>query len=621
MRKESQQKGRLPVIVFYSYAHEDEALLDQLKKHLSDLRHQGFIAEWYDRQILPGMDWAGEIHKHLNEAHLVLLLISAEFLASDYCYGIEANIALERHDRGLCRVIPVLLRPTDWENSRFARLQYLPGKKAVTQYENRDEAFREIAKGIRKAIERLKTPAHLSITVDSKMRQQLLRRVRTLWIEGYLGNSLHDAALLALGLQEQPDAIANPWRMVVQELERPARSLPRGTKILDVFEQAEGHLLILGEPGAGKTTLLLELACDLLDRAKQDASQPVPVVLLLSTWTQQRQALSGWMVGELEAKYGVPPEIAQALVKGDQILPLLDGFDEVAEDHRASCLAAINAYQKTCPSVSMVVCSRKYEYDVQATLLALENAVYIQPLTQEQIDVYLESAGSHLEVVRRALHEDAGLQQLATTPLWLSVLTLAYQGISVEDILGAPLEKQRRLIFEKYVERMLTRGSQARYTAEQIKCWLAWLAKQMKKHDLTAFSLMSIKADWFETPSMRLAKVAGSQNSIAAVGVVGISVIAGWLAGGPIVSAILGTIAGVGISKAGRIGEEVVLKKLLWKAGVGPKNYTDFLNYAVDHILLRKVGEDYIFVHQLLLDYFASLAGPPALYDTSSIVN
>ena len=185
------------------------------------------------------------------------------------------------------------------------------------------------------------------------------------------------------------------------------------------------------------------------------------------------------MIGELETRYEVPHEIARALVKDDQILPLLDGLDEVAEDHRASCLAAINVYRKTCPSVSMVVCSRKHEYDVRATLLALDNAVYIQPLTQEQIDAYLESAGSQLEAVRRALREDAGLQELTTTPLWLSVLTLAYQGRSVEDILGAPLEKQRHLIFEKYVERMLARRAKARWTPEEIQHWLVWLASQM----------------------------------------------------------------------------------------------------------------------------------------------
>src|SRR5579864_9611059 len=101
------------VEVFYSYAHEDEDLCNQLMAHLSTLRRQGFISEWYDRHILAGTDWAQEIDEHLDSASLILLLISASFIASDYCYGIEMQRALERHYAGRAQVIPIILRPTD----------------------------------------------------------------------------------------------------------------------------------------------------------------------------------------------------------------------------------------------------------------------------------------------------------------------------------------------------------------------------------------------------------------------------------------------------------------------------------------------------------------------------
>ena len=100
------QKIISPATVFYSYAHEDEALRDELEKHLSLLQRQGTITAWHDRQITPGTDWQREIDQHLDKASLILLLISPDFLASDYCYTIEMQRALERHRAGKARVIP-----------------------------------------------------------------------------------------------------------------------------------------------------------------------------------------------------------------------------------------------------------------------------------------------------------------------------------------------------------------------------------------------------------------------------------------------------------------------------------------------------------------------------------
>ena len=103
-----------PLLLFYSYAHEDELLREQLEKHLSLLKRQGFISGWHDREILPGATWAQEIDVHLESASIVLLLVSPDFLASDYCYEVEMQRALERHRCGETRVIPIILRPCDW---------------------------------------------------------------------------------------------------------------------------------------------------------------------------------------------------------------------------------------------------------------------------------------------------------------------------------------------------------------------------------------------------------------------------------------------------------------------------------------------------------------------------
>ncbi len=142
--------------VFYSYAAQDRPLRDELEKHLSIVKRQGLISSWHDREILPGKEWAGEIHAHLDTAHIILLLISPDFLASDYCYDIEMERALERHKaKGAC-VIPIMLRPVDWSGAPFKHLQALPTDgKPVSCWKNRDQAFLNIAQGIRKVIKEL----------------------------------------------------------------------------------------------------------------------------------------------------------------------------------------------------------------------------------------------------------------------------------------------------------------------------------------------------------------------------------------------------------------------------------------------------------------------------------
>jgi hypothetical protein len=143
---------KAPVRLFYSYSHKDEKLREKLEEHLSQLQRQGVIAGWHDRKIGAGEEWKGAIDKNLVEAQVILLLVSSSFLASDYCYDVETKQAIERHDRGEARVIPVILRPCDWQKSPLGKLQALPKDgRAVTSWKNRDEAWTDVAIGIRRA--------------------------------------------------------------------------------------------------------------------------------------------------------------------------------------------------------------------------------------------------------------------------------------------------------------------------------------------------------------------------------------------------------------------------------------------------------------------------------------
>jgi hypothetical protein len=145
----------MPLEVFYSYAHEDETLRDKLEEHLATLKRQGAIVGWHDRAIGAGQEWRHEIDEHVRSAHVILLLISSSFLASDYCHEVEMRLALERHAAGEAVVIPIILRPVDWSGAEFAHLQALPlNAKPVTTWVNQDEAFLDIALGIRRVVER-----------------------------------------------------------------------------------------------------------------------------------------------------------------------------------------------------------------------------------------------------------------------------------------------------------------------------------------------------------------------------------------------------------------------------------------------------------------------------------
>ncbi|WP_054702533.1 toll/interleukin-1 receptor domain-containing protein [Desulfosarcina cetonica] len=149
MNDENRQK----IEIFISYAHEDEDLLNKLVSHLSQLKRDGLIETWHDRRLTGGQEWAGQIDDHLENAHIVLLLISADFIDSKYCYDIEMKRALDRHNNHEARVIPVILRPTDWRNAPFGKLQALPRDgRPVVKFETLDDGFLEVAQGLRNIV-------------------------------------------------------------------------------------------------------------------------------------------------------------------------------------------------------------------------------------------------------------------------------------------------------------------------------------------------------------------------------------------------------------------------------------------------------------------------------------
>ena len=339
---------------------------------------------------------------------------------------------------------------------------------------------------------------------EYRQRQVLITKVRTFWVEDVLERSLHAKALIELGLEKRFDAVQHPFESLEDTVaDSESDPLPLGSQVEEVFTNLGlgRTLLILGEPGSGKTTMLLKLTKNLIIQAENNASLPIPVVFNLSSWTSPQQSIVAWLVEELSTKYQVSKPLAQTWIDNQSMLLLLDGLDEVATGLQGDCVRAINQFLHHHGQTETAVCSRIKDYLALPERLQLRSALYLQPLTNDQIHQYLDKAGSQLEAVKTLLKEDAALQELARSPLILSIMTLAYQGKSLADIpQTGSLEEQRRHLLEVYVKRMFQRkGLRRTYPDEKVIRWLTWLAKQMVRNSQTVFLIESVQPDWLPT--------------------------------------------------------------------------------------------------------------------------
>lgn len=234
-------------------------------------------------------------------------------------------------------------------------------------------------------------PRKPATSPEERYRLAMLQNVRKFWIQGVLENSAENSILLNLGKRDASHQISNPWETVVRTTNGAEQTMASDSSILDIFEQMNGKLLILGEPGGGKTTMLLELARELLNQADFDDAHPLPVVFNLSSWAENQAPLEEWLVNELSDKYQVPKKVSSKWVENEELLLLLDGLDEVKADARDACVKAINAYRTEHGFVDVVVCSRIHDYEDLSDRLLLNGAIVIQPLTAKQIGLSLES--------------------------------------------------------------------------------------------------------------------------------------------------------------------------------------------------------------------------------------
>jgi hypothetical protein len=161
--------SQMPLKALISYSHRDKRYRELLSEHLAPLSRQGLISVWHDQDISAGNDWARSINAKLGEADVVILLLSCAFFASEFCWCKELQAALARHHEGSIRIVPVVCRPVDWEFMSIGKLQALPSNgKAIAEWKNRDQAFQDVARGIRKL---------LGAQIPPQLRQVTLRIV------------------------------------------------------------------------------------------------------------------------------------------------------------------------------------------------------------------------------------------------------------------------------------------------------------------------------------------------------------------------------------------------------------------------------------------------------------
>jgi hypothetical protein len=530
--------------LFISYSHDSPEHQDRVRILADRLRADGIDA-WVDQYApAPAEGWPMWMEKQIRNADFVLLVCTETYLqrverreepgkGRGVLWEVKSIYnALYTEDKGVQRFIPVLFAdgqpswiPLPLQGLTHYQVDTPEGYEDLYRHLTNQPRYEIPVLGERKALPTMVAqsyPASLAVkaapktpaSLNQRHRQQLLKQVHLDWIEGVLDQSLYRVARIELGLADRPDFVEHPLNKMVQVPDRAPRAVSPNTSMSQIFDAQAGALLILGAPGTGKTTLLLELARDLLVRAEHDENYPIPAVFNLSSWAVRRQSLREWLIEELNERSYVPKKVARTWIESEQVLPLLDGLDEVAAEHREACVEAINNFRSEHGLLPIAVCSRVADYEALGTKLRLRNAVEVQPLTRLQVDDYLDCVGEPLRGLRTGWDDDPSFWELLETPLMLWVAVLAYRHLSHGSTPGARLE--RRQLFAQFVDAMFRRrGSDRRYGRDQTTRWLSSLARTLARNNQTVFYVENL--DFASLPTRRQQRLAR-----AGVGTVGV---------------------------------------------------------------------------------------------------
>ncbi|MEB3292766.1 MAG: NACHT domain-containing protein [Synechococcales bacterium] len=386
---------------------------------------------------------------------------------------------------------------------------------AITFLSSQTEALQKLLEGIQKLVGLLRPPTKPQTIINTQENRKKLLRVLKSELARRQRDSLHNLVMIDMMVQEQPQQVdraqllplapepESKLERVLQVGNQPGVAIGSNRSIFEIYNQIDidGKLLILGNPGSGKTTELLKFAAALLERAEQEAGQPIPVILELSAWKDDRLSIHDWIVRQLRKVYNVPTAVSQQWLQDEQLIVLLDGLNELGLVRQARCTQAINEFLVSTAYPHCVVCCREEEYKAAGMkLTALNGAIYLKPLTDAQIQQYLKQ-------VKRitlwdSLAREPALRELARSPLLLTMMVAVYEGREIKTI---------QELFDVYIEQ---RFQQAKLnqsyppgkvpSRQKTRHYLSWLALQLKMQSKPELLIERLQPSWLGDRQQRV---------------------------------------------------------------------------------------------------------------------
>ena len=535
--------------VICCYAHKDQPLFNKLKAHLTPLQQEGLITLWADVNIDAGTEWEKEIHNYLTTAQIILLLVSPDFMDSEYCYSIEMQRALERHERKEALVIPIILRPVAWQGAPFGQLQVLPTDAIpVTsrKWRRHDEAFLDITKGIRSTAEKLREstldngnlastfsptqpffrkstgpsrnaeskfvspqpdvevmrsstqssqafpdtiPAFLSsgnLYIIGRAERRAAQRVRSA-LEKYKNKygPSFSPAVLDARIQLEYVDIANPS--------------DKRSSIVDIYQKNSSvFLFLLGGVGSGKSTSMRELTLRLIESEllKQEGVENInfPIFLPLREWFDKKKPIKVWLAEYLTNRehihLGLSRQLIQYWAREGKFILLLDGLDDMSEEDSCKCLMAIYKWQRETNSSPLIISCQIDRYEAlredKSFFKAGATAVVIQKLNDSQKYDYLKQKEKpELSYFLYQNEKGKRLKGLIDSPLLLNFLVQATTGKDFEQQISEIDTEDG--VYKKYINRYI--DDNRLYNGQDARSWLSSLARHMG--DNSTFSFQS----------------------------------------------------------------------------------------------------------------------------------
>ncbi|MDR3576865.1 MAG: NACHT domain-containing protein [Anaerolineaceae bacterium] len=279
-----------------------------------------------------------------------------------------------------------------------------------------------------------------------------------------------------------------------------------------IFNECGSSLLILGDAGSGKSTLLVEIANHCIKTCENDLSNPIPIILSLSTWKNSFNSLEEWIIQEINVHYGVPKKIGTSWLNNHELLLLLDDLDNIPEVAKRSCIFALNKFHSLDKLTRIVVSCRTNDYIEIEQKLCIEKSVTILPLSQELIVRFLLERGKKDKAIEKVLY--LGLNELLTTPFMLNVLANSYRDLAKNELdKRSSLEDRRAYILDQYIISMIEKKGRKNYpmSLKTIK-WLKWLSRKMKHDSISIYRMDAIQPTWLGTTVQKLIYVGLSRG-------------------------------------------------------------------------------------------------------------